>query len=555
MLLLASAGVAPASRNDREVRLDLPEGSRTLLPAPGAQGLSIADWLRREGEPLNTRCGERGLCQGCVVELIAGRVARVGGGEIVEGGPEPRALHACQFRLAGGAVRLRIPPRARLSHRPQVVSELRLGVARAHDPLAAASQLGVAVDVGTTTVALALVDLSDGAVCATTSAFNRQMHLGDDVLTRIQRCRDDPAMIGRLRVALVIETLAPLLAEALSKAGEAAGRVGAISVAGNTTMLHLLAGEDPSALGALPFTPVFLGHRVLSSRALGLEAVDAPVHLLPGAAAYVGADACAGVLATGLAYDDGPSLLVDAGTNGEIVLRHGGRTLACATAAGPAFEGAGLACGMRAGDGAIEHLRLRSDPLRAECEVIGGGRAAGLCGSAYVEWLAEGRRAGLLTRTGRFDPAVLQAVPELLLEHAGSGLALQVARGRGLRPIFVTEQDVAVLLQAKAAIAAGILTLLVREGVAPERVRRLHLAGGLGVRTGVRQAIDAGLLPGFAPEQIEAAGNASLAGAYLALVDRSALAELERIAREMEVVELNLDPGFEERYVESLLLP
>jgi uncharacterized 2Fe-2S/4Fe-4S cluster protein (DUF4445 family) len=375
------------------------------------------------------------------------------------------------------------------------------------------------------------------------------------VLTRIQLCRDDPAMLGRLSAALLHDTLAPLVAQALAQAGEVAARIGAFSVAGNATMLHLLAGVDPSPLGVAPFEAAFLEHRVLSAAALGFDGCDAPLHLLPGAAAYVGADVCAGILASGLAYDDGPSLLVDAGTNGEIVLRHGGRTSACATAAGPAFEGAGLSCGMRAGDGAIEHVRLHGNPLRIECDVIGRTKAAGVCGSAYVEYLAEGRALGLLTRTGRIDRAAVQMPEGFCVERAEEGLSIQLTRGRGLRPIFVSEQDVATLLQAKAAIAAGILTLLARENVAPAEVRRLHLAGGFGVHTRVTHAIDCGLLPGFRPEQIEAAGNASLAGAYLALVDRSALVELERIARETRVVELNLDPGFESRYVDNLLLP
>lgn len=547
--------MVPTFRETIEVELELPEGRRTLLATSATRGLSLSDWLRREGEPLNTRCGERGLCQGCVVELVAGRLAHIDSGEIAEAGPTPKSVHACQYRVIDDAVRLRLPVRARLSHRPQVLSEFRVAVVRGHDPLADVSQIGVAVDVGTTTVALALVDLSDGVVRAVASGFNRQMDFGDDVLTRIHLCRDDPAMLGRLSAALVRDTIAPLVAEAVARAGESAGRIGALSIAGNTTMLHLLAGVDPSPLGVAPFDAPFLAGRVLAAGEIGFDAFDAPVHLLPGAAAYVGADVCAGVLATGLAYDDGPSLLVDAGTNGEIVLRHEGRLSACATAAGPAFEGVGLSCGMRAGDGAIEHVRLCGSPLRVECDVIGKSKAAGVCGSAYVEWLAEARKAGLLSRTGRLERAAVDVSEGLRFDAGELGLAVQLARGRGLRPIFVTEQDVATLLQAKAAIAAGILTLLAREHVEPHDVRRLHLAGGFGVSTRVSHAIDCGLLPNLRPEQIDAAGNASLAGAYLALVDRSALVELDRIAREIRVVELNLDPEFESRYVDNLLLP
>jgi uncharacterized 2Fe-2S/4Fe-4S cluster protein (DUF4445 family) len=287
-------------------------------------------------------------------------------------------------------------------------------------------------------------------------------------------------------------------------------------------------------MGVVPFTPAFLEHRVIRLPELG--ATD--VHLLPGASAYVGADLCAGVFATGLVYEDGPSLLVDAGTNGEIILKQGRRMYGCATAAGPAFEGAGLSHGVRAGDGAVERIHFTREPFGVEAEVIGGGKATGICGSAYVDFLAEGRRVGLLNERGRFDRA-----------FAGDD-ELRIALD-----VTVSELDVSRLLQAKAAISAGILTLLHRIGLQPAQVNRLYLAGGFGMHLDVRNAIDCGLLPGFRPNQVEVVGNTSLAGAYLALLDAGVLEELRRIGRNIEIIELNLDSEFETHYIDQLSLP
>jgi uncharacterized 2Fe-2S/4Fe-4S cluster protein (DUF4445 family) len=267
-------------------------------------------------------------------------------------------------------------------------------------------------------------------------------------------------------------------------------------------------------------------------------------HLLPGAASYVGADVTAGALATGLVYDNGPSLLVDVGTNGEIVLKQGARLWACATAAGPAFEGAGLTHGVRATDGAIAHVWLDSGVIRHE--PIGTAPPIGLCGTAYVDVLAQGRRAGLLNERGRFTVAFA----ERTISWKNCGRALKI-----VRDIVVTEADIAALLQAKAAIAAGILTLLERAGLTAADIKTVYLAGGFGMHLIREHAIGCGLLPGFVPQQIEVVGNSSLAGAYLALVDCGALDEMARVASQMEVVELNLDERFEERFVEQLKLP
>jgi uncharacterized 2Fe-2S/4Fe-4S cluster protein (DUF4445 family) len=428
---------------------------------------------------------------------------------------------------------------------------------------------GLAVDVGTTTVVALLVDLATGEVLQSASALNAQTYLGDNVLTRINLCFDDKSRIGELRAAAIDNTLVPLVDELLESADARREQIAVCTVAGNTTMLHLLAGVDPSSMGAAPFTPQFLEHRMLAVEELqpsaklprettspthGNSGADSRpiVHLLPGAAAYVGGDITAGVFSSGMAYRRRPTMLVDIGTNGEIVLRHGDHLVGCATAAGPAFEGAGLTCGVRAGDGAISHIRLEGDPAAARIEVIGGGRPIGLCGTAYVDFVSEARRCGLIGTTGRLTD---QGLANPLVRPLKKGRGFQIAEGRGKEALLVSEGDIASLLQAKAAIAAGISCLLARFGFEPQDIATLYLSGGFGFHMDIDHLIGCGLLPGFAREQVEVMGNTSLAGAYLALMDAGALEEIKRIAARMEVVELNLEPEFTSRYIDGLWLP
>ena len=608
------------------LEVETAKGTHTIAVPVAQRGRRLSDILRREHLPLNTRCGQRGLCDGCVVELLAGSLVHVASGRVVMAGDAPLSVRGCEHRLGDGdSVRIRIPPRSLLAYEAQVVSEFRTNVPRAHDPLwqqaeiadgitdaeqlchAVARQqkrrrpvcldpqlaavfarkaggqtlrvtteyhddrwlitdvsdkpssppLGVAVDIGTTTVALLLVDLANGGILAHAADFNAQIHYGEDVVTRMNLCAIDPAMVAQLQDAVVQRTLLPLLTNALVIAKAAAAQVRCISIAGNTTMLHLLAGVDPSPMGTVPFRPVFLDHRLTPAANVRLALRDGAgptLHLLPSASAYIGADLTAGIFASGLVYDDGPSLLVDAGTNGEIILKHGDKLLGCATAAGPAFEGSGLANGIRAGDGAIGHIGFDAEPLAARAEVIGNAAPVGICGSAYVDFLAEARRAGLISHTGRFDREIMARAGDLFLQNR-YGVALRVARGQGSHDIVVSELDIARLLQAKAAIAAGVLTLLERAGLQPRDVRRLYLAGGFGMHINVPNAIACGLLPGFTPAQVQVVGNTALAGAYLALLDSGVLDELTRIGRRLEIVELNLDPGFEDRFIGQLALP
>lgn len=534
--------------------LEPEHGERVEIHAAD-EGVALTKILSAHGYPLNTRCGQRGLCRGCEVVLGEGSL-------MVDNAPvtAPATLRACRARLSG-PITLSLPARSRIEHKPQVGETFEIAVPYAHDPLFAPTgkrDTGFAVDIGTTTVVVLLVDLTNGEVFSRAGGFNGQIRFGDNVLTRIDAGRV-PEAVAAMQAAVVSETLAPLLLQACERAGRTPDRIAGGTIAGNTTMLHLLAGQDPTPLGIAPFTARFLTGRTLTAAdiAFAVEGLppDTPIQLLPSIAAYIGADITAGALATGMIFDARPSLLVDIGTNGEIVLQHGGMLTACATAAGPAFEGCGLKCGTRARDGAVSDLSVTLNPFEIKAQTIGGvplSRAAGICGSAYIDFLATARSAGLLGNAGRFLPAAWNALPETHRQPNEDGRALRLCNDGGP---FVSEVDVALLLQAKAAIGAGIETLLETAGIRAEEISRLYLAGGFGMHLNVPHAIACGLLPGFKPDQVRVVGNTSLAGALLALIDRNTLDEMESLRERVDVIELNLVADFEDRYIEHLMLP
>lgn len=419
--------------------------------------------------------------------------------------------------------------------------------------------LGLAVDLGTTTVVVLLADLETGHVLGRASAYNAQMRKGDDVAARIS-VGSTADGLRALHSLIVRETVNPLVGEVCAKAGCAPGDIVRVTAAGNSVMAHLFLGLSPAGIGALPFQPVRRRHPECRARDLGLLANgNAIVDVLPSMTGHVGGDLVADACAARLLDRSGLVMLVDIGTNGEILLWDGRRLLCAATAAGPAFEGAGLRHGMRAADGAVDHIRWADGP-KAEWTTIGGAPAAGLCGSAAIDFVAQSFKAGLLDSVGRFDLAKLRAAGvDARVEHRGRSIhACRVvpagAASTG-HALTVSEADVAEILKAKAAIHAGIVTLLATAGRRIEDLDTLILAGGFARHIHLRHAAWMGLLPDLPPGRIEVIGNGSLAGAFLALGDSAAAPEFERIVRAAEPVELNLCPGFESAYIDSMLLP
>ena len=527
-----------------------------LRHAPTGAKPTLADLLLANGLPLETRCHQRGWCRGCRAHLEAGQLVALDGTTLAA----PAEILTCLMRAEpDAAATVRIPERSLVSARPRVGVSFSIDTPYCVNPLFPADgarTITATIDLGTTTVVVLLVNVESGELLARAGGLNAQIQYGDNVLTRIAHGSTAQGL-AQLRELVIAKTIAPLLAEALRLADIGANRLNGITVAGNTTMLHLLAGENPASIGVAPFTPVFLETTRVDCARLGLAPrvkglPDAlPVVLLPGLSGYVGADIAAGIVATGMAVDERPSLLLDLGTNGEIALQRDREIFVSATAAGPAFEGSGLTSGTRAEEGAIADLAWTGTDWRIGR--LGGAVASrGICGSAYLDFLAEGKRHGLLEENGRFRDAWWNALPESAREQTCHGRAIRI----GPEPDAprVSEADVARLLQAKAAIGAGVETLLTRVGMTAREIGTLYLAGGFGLHLNVANAIAIGLLPGFDPAQVRVVGNSALAGAVLAAIDREALAEMESLRASATIVELNHDPAFEDRYIDHLAL-
>lgn len=465
----------------------------------------LSDWLASAGLALNTRCAGRGLCRGC--------------GVCVDG--EPRK--ACQLRVEDVANAVIVLPRASRHDRGlHGVSAFEIADGRGNSPRAL--RAGVALDVGTTTLAAALWR-GDPAQCeATLGAPNPQIRFGDNVVSRIHHGMATEGGDTQMTEVLWEEGILPLLSRLCPP-----GDVEEIVVTGNPAMLHTVAGEPLRGLAAYPFRPVFLGEREIDATRWG---VRARVRLAPSLGPFVGADVSAGALACGMADREGPSLLMDFGTNGELLLKVGDVYLAAATALGPAFEGGRLSRGATAAPGVLGGVEGWS--VSEGWRLRGMGPWHGIAGAAYVDVMAIGRREGLLTAGGRLE---------------GPGHSLELVPG-----LEVTEADIAELLQAKAAVQAGWTTLLELAGLRAEELRQVWVAGGFGYHLTPAHAQAVGLIPPVPLDRVRLVGNSSLGGASLLLADPSSFEALHSLCSRSRHIELNQIGAFEDHYIDALLL-
>jgi len=420
---------------------------------------------------------------------------------------------------------------------------------------------GAAFDVGTTTLVGMLLNLNTDRELAVASRLNPQTGFGDDVLTRIQHVLENAQGLSDLHNA-VIGACNEMISELADQAGIARERIYELTFSGNTTMLHLLCRVDPRYLGGVPFVPATGNRLLVEASQLGLRVHPrGRAYVMPVIGGFVGGDTVSGILATGLAQAEGPTVLVDIGTNGEIVLSHEGQLLAASTAAGPAFEGARITHGMRSSIGAIDKVIVDG---QVHTNVIGDAPPVGLCGSALIDLAAGLLRHKVLTPQGRLcvpDELPDDIFPELrrrVVAHDGQVSFLVVAEtesGTG-RPIVITQRDIRQLQLASGAIRAGIAILLDRAGLRPEDLETVLVAGGFGnfIRRSNAQRI--GLLPGAIPRhRIRYQGNTSLAGARLVAVSVRARQLAEELARRTQHVDLSTDPGFQWAFADAMIFP
>lgn len=503
---------------------------KKLTPQPAAdESGSLADWLASTGHPLNTRCGGKGVCHGC---------------EVILDGESMRACQVPARQFWQGDREIEIPERSIHDETLEGVSLFEIGIRRIS--YRRREGIGLALDIGTTTVAGALWDLSSGRCLAEGVVSNRQRRYGDNVLARIDFATTGGGSSSKLQQVLVEDSLKPLLRQLLHQARLSPDAITEGACAGNTVMLHTLLAADLSGFGTYPFSPVFLDARTVDAQEIGFRQ-SFPLLLPPHLGAFVGADISAGLIASGLMEPEAPVLYIDVGTNGEIVLVTPEGSLATATAAGPAFEGGRLSCGAPAAPGIIGELAWEDNEWKAR--IIGDPpppQARGMAGSAYIDFLALGRRDGWLNPMGRLNRDHPQ-VGEKTIDGESEPVVEITPE------VFVSEADIAEIMQAKAAIQAGAMTLLEEAGLQPDDLESVIIAGGFGYHLDPAHAIRIGLFPEVAAEQIRIVGNASLAGASL-ILQADAEPWFARLKNQCRLIELNQTDSFEDAFIDALAL-
>lgn len=463
-------------------------------------------------------CGGRGSCGKCRV-TVTGAVSTPSAEELT---------HLTDTELAAGL---------RLACCTRIEGDCKLTTARSgeaqictsghlsqHSDSPLFSAYGVAVDIGTTTLAARLYGKS--GLLAEASSTNPQGQYGADVISRIEKVL---AGAGDALATCLRGGVAKLLEELAAEAGIAVTDIDALVLTGNTAMLYLLTQTNPECLSHAPFQADRLFGETLSAAQLVLPCPDASVYLPPCISAFVGADTVTALLSAQLCEGDGPRLLADVGTNGELALWHNGQLTCCSTAAGPAFEGAGLSMGMGGRAGAVDHLWLEDGLLRAH--VLGGGAPTGICGSGVVDALACLLELDWLDETGRLktDPAVLSL------------------------PVCLKQQDIRMIQLAKSAIHAGLCTLLRVKGLREADVERLDVAGGFGSFLDVKNAGRMGLIPPALVPKVRVLGNAALAGASMLLLDSTLRENAGALAAQATTLDLATHSVFLEEYTEGML--
>lgn len=426
--------------------------------------------------------------------------------------------------------------------------DLQPGLADEYSPLWSA-----AIDIGTTTVTLWLVDLVSGQVRAQVAEYNGQIARGEDVISRIIYASKNGG--GQELRQRVLDTINSLFETACKQVKAKPEKVVKATIAGNSTMMHLLLGLPAGNIRLSPFITAVNTPPLMSAREIGLNThPEASVDCLPGVASYVGADITAGVLSSGLDVAEDVTLFLDVGTNGETVLGNRDWLVTCACSAGPAFEGAGVVNGIRATRGAIEEVWINSDSYEPTYRVIGGGRPKGICGSGLISLLAEAFITGVLDKAGNVN---LLANSSRVREgaHGGEYVVAWGNESASGEDIVLSRVDVDNLLRAKAAIYAGFTVLADTVGVPLESVSKVLVGGSFGKYINVEKAVQIGLLPDMPWEHFDFLGNTSVRGAYYALLDWRKREQVSEIARRMTYIELSADNSFYEAFTSALFLP
>ena len=415
--------------------------------------------------------------------------------------------------------------------------------------------VGCAIDIGTTTVSMVLVDLKNGKILAKGSSGNGQIRYGADVINRIIESTR-PGGRKKLQDAIVKETLTPIMANLCKTAGIKAQSILRLCIGANTTMNHLLVGVDADPVRMDPYIPSFFAWEGLQAQDLHLPANPlAPVVIAPNIGSYVGGDITAGTLATMIWDKDEMSLFIDLGTNGEIVFGNRDFLMSCACSAGPAFEGGDISCGMRATDGAVEAVTIDKDTMEPELTIVGdaGQKPVGICGSGIIDIISELFRTGIIDAKGLF---VREGARVKRDQHGmGRYVLAEAEESETGREVSINEVDIDNFIRAKGAIYSGIDTLLQSVDMTVDMIEKVYVAGGIGSGINMKNAVNIGMLPDVELEKYHYIGNSSLTGAYTMVMSDQAIAKCHEVAANMTYLELSTYPGYMDSFVAACFLP
>lgn len=509
------------------------EGIKTVLLSPTYPGEPLSDMLHREHINIHFPCGGNHTCGKCKV-LAEGELSEISPSEdaLMNEGDREKGIRLACFARAMGDVKIHLSKE--LSQQILTHGAVTLTT---NEPLMAPGYFGVAVDIGTTTVVCKLYD-SSGAELAVTSELNRQKQFGADVISRINHgIFNQNDVISRSIVEQIEDMLLLLSDEAKILRNQITHAV----VTGNTTMLHFFANLDPRGIGFAPFIPASLfdtWHKEILR--------DIEVYIPQCVSAYVGADLVCCILASNMMEKNDKALIVDIGTNGEMALLSDGELHCCSTAAGPAFEGAGISHGSVASSGAISHTNYDMQTGLVKYETIDDAPPKGICGSGVVDALAMLYDNGAISPSGK-------------LESDGHPLEAMMHESDELQFVFpdssvaITQGDIRSIQLAKAAILAGINTLTEACGINSDEIDVIYLCGGFGSFLNLTAAETIGLIPKESKSRTAVLGNAAIMGASMLLLDITARDKIHRIADECQYIELSGNDAFMENYINAMM--
>ncbi len=501
--------------NQRQVKVTFQPQGRVVYVLPGTK---IIEAAAVAGIIINAPCGGVGTCGKCKVKIVLPQQRQ---GEYL----------ACRQIISEDTV-IEVPCESLLSDIKKIVieSDILHTIVPDKRQIKSDKYFGIAVDVGTTTLAASLVNLKNGSEIAVMGEVNPQISFGDDVISRIKYASLSGGL-AELQKA-VIRQIDAMISRLCKQGGIDKKDVYEIIIAGNTTMEHLVCGIDPSPLGQLPFEPVYRGASLIDASELKLDInPKGKVYIFPVIGGFVGGDISAGILAMNLLNQPQPVLFIDIGTNGEIVLVNNNKIMAASAAAGPAFEGARISCGMRAAAGAVEKVRFDRDWVY---NVIGNVEPAGICGSGLIDITAQLLDAGIVDSLGRMSR------PEFVIADK----------------VKITQNDIRQIQLAVGAIRAGVNIILKKAGIKTGELKKIFVAGGFGSFIRRNHAQRIGLLPKeISHEKILFVGNTSLAGAKLALLSIEARQKAEELAEQTEHIELSADRNFQDEFASAMIFP